>query len=195
MSNRKLLIRGRDAIVFMICITAAAFIIISNAHEFNKLLVFLPVVFGLCYVIVLAPLRNRTGSKTVFWFTVAEFIRLVFVPCYEAINDYVGFYGFSTQDTSLLLRSIVLMSYECVFVSIFLALALRNTVKVEGEEETEVEPLGNDAVALGIVLLMGYQRNLALFSLKITIRLLRIVHRWYKVFPVITPFQQSTICR
>ena len=156
MSNRKLLIRGGDALLFVVCIAASSLIILSNIHEFNFLLMFLPLVFGLCYVFILAPLRIRTGSKTVVWFAVTEFIRLVFVPCYEALNEYVGFYGFSTRDISLLSRSVLLMSYECVFISIFLLIALRNAIKETDAEGIKVQPLGNDAITLGLVLVFGF---------------------------------------
>ncbi len=155
MSNRILLIRKGDALLFIICVAVSLIIYLSDMHEFNNLLLYLPLVYGLCFILILAPLRIRTGSKTVFWFIIAEFIRLVFVPCYSALNEYVGFYGFSTRDTSLLERSILLMSYEFVFISIFLLIALRNTIKETDNGGIKIKLLGNDAIALVFVLLVG----------------------------------------
>ena len=147
MSDIKLHLRGIDGLIIIICIVASSIIFLSDVHEFNKALLFLPIVFVFCYTLILAPLRNRTASKTVLWFTIAEFIRLVFVPCYESINQYVGFYGFSTDDTALLTRSVLLMSYECLFLSVFLFIILRHRV----DAVFEVSSSGNDALADSVI--------------------------------------------
>ena len=191
MTDRKLRIRGRDGLIFLICFVASSVILMSDAHGFNNILLFLPIVFGLCYILILAPLRYRTGSKTVLWFTIAEFIRLVFVPCYESINQYVGFYGFSTEDTTLLIRSVVLMSYECLFVSIFLVVALRHKIDDIAEDEVEVAPLGNDAVALVIVLLMGILIYLFVPEVKRTLNFLVLESNSEKIRALTTGSQSS----
>lgn len=48
------------------------------------------------------------------------------------------------------------MSYECVFISIFLLIALRNAIKETDAEGIKVQPLGNDAITLGLVLVFGF---------------------------------------
>ena len=156
MSRTKYSLRRRDVLIFLVCIVASAFIFLNSTHQFNNLLLFLPTVYGFCYAFILAPTHIRTGSKTVFWFSVVEFIRLVFVPCYESVSEYVGFYGFGTEDLSLLGRSVLLMAYECVFVSIFLAFVLRKTTKQTVEVQAGVEPLGNSRIALIFVLLFSH---------------------------------------
>lgn len=191
MSNWKILIQWKDVLIFLLCIAASAFVFFSDAHEFNKMLFVLPFVFGLCYVFILAPLRVKTGSNTVLWFTIAEFIRLVFVPCFESVNDYIGFYGFSTEDSSLLLRAIVLMSYECIFISFFLFIALRNTKKELDENEAPIEPLGNDSIALVIVLLMGIVINLAVPEVKRTLNFLLLGSNASKIRALTTGSQSS----
>ena len=154
MSKTKYLLRRSDVLIFLACIIASSFIFLNTTHRFNNLLLFLPAVYGCCYMFILAPTHIRTGSRTVFWFSVVEFIRLVFVPCYESVSEYVGFYGFKTEDIFLLGRSVLLMAYECVFVSIFLAFVLRKLTK-QTEKEAKVEPLGNNKIALIFVLLLG----------------------------------------
>ena len=129
MSRRKFSLRRRDGLLVLVCIIASAFIFLNNTHQFNNLLSFLPIIYGFCYAFFLAPTRLRTGLKTVFWFSVVEFIRLVFVPCYESVSGYIGFFGFMTENMSLLGRSVLLMAYECVFVSIFLVFILRKMTK------------------------------------------------------------------
>ena len=110
MSRRKFSLRRRDGLLVLVCIIASAFIFLNNTHQFNNLLSFLPIIYGFCYAFFLAPTRLRTGSKTVFWFSVVEFIRLVFVPCYESVSGYIGFFGFMTENMSLLGRSVLLMA-------------------------------------------------------------------------------------
>ena len=156
MSKRKILVRGKDFLLFMIGVFASVFVLLMNRHEFNKLSFILPLVFSACYLFLLAPVRNRTKSKTVFWFAIAETLRLVFVPCFEAVSSYVGFYGFSTQDSSLLHRAVLLMAYECVFVSVFLVFATRNMDSREHEDLGDnIAPLGRDRVGLAIIVIIG----------------------------------------
>ena len=154
MPERKVLVRRRDFFIFLSCIIVSCITVTNNSHEYNKLLALLPVTFGLCYVLILAPLRLQTESKTVMWFEIVEAIRLVFVPIYEAHCEYVGFYHFSTQDMSLLARSVLLIAYECLFLSIFLFFYYK-TRKINNEGENSLIPLGNDKIALFIVFLVG----------------------------------------
>jgi hypothetical protein len=189
--ERQILIRGRDALLFLICLAAAFIIFLSEAHEFNHILLILPVVYGFCYVLILAPLKKKTGSKTVFWFSVAEFIRMVFVPCYEAVNEYVGFYGFSTQDQPLILRSVLLMAYECVFISLFLLLVLRRRGGKVREEREELQPLGRDVIALLVVLLLGIGIYLSVPAVNRTLNFLQLETNAEKIRALTTGSQSS----
>ena len=157
MHNNSLTIKPIDLWVFVLCILVTVASIMLNVHSFYHFLAILPITYGVCYLTLLAPIRIKTKSKTVVLFSIAEFIRLVFVPLYESISSYVGFYGFSTNDSTLINRAILLMAYECFFISVFLFVATRNNqVLSYGQKDNPtLLPLGKDRVGLLIIVMIG----------------------------------------
>lgn len=142
-----------DLVVFAVSmLSAVAFLIINRLSYINSMAI-LPVIFAVCYLLLAAPVIRVRRSKTMIVFAICEFARCVFLPLFSAVTNYSGFTRYATEDGELILRAVLLMSWEMVFVFGFLALYLR--YRRPAERRSHTVELGENKYAIYLIVLSG----------------------------------------
>lgn len=79
---------------------------------------FLPFIFTVCYLLILLPLGRK--SVTVKIISLCAFLRYVILSVFQSLQPIYSFSGYTIHDMGLISKSIVLMCYELIFVSLFI---------------------------------------------------------------------------
>ncbi len=103
-------------------------VFICGFNRFNQLtcyssIVCLPLCFLICFMIISG--FNRNGSITINIVLFCAFLRYVVLPAFQSINPVYRFAKYECTDTALIDKSIFLMCYELLFISIFFAMYAR----------------------------------------------------------------------
>lgn len=104
----------------ILCVISSVICIIANNFEGYALLAILPLVYGIVFNIIFFPLIYVKKSYTVIIFSACCFLRCVLLPVLQSLYPVYGFSSFSTMDTGILQKSILLMAYELIVCSVFL---------------------------------------------------------------------------
>ena len=146
-------IKLRDFLVLIVSIISSCIFFFVNEKQYCNSIAILPILFGICYIIFVAPVMKYRKSRTLIVFSVCEFLRCVLHPLIIAFSDYSGFGVYSTTDGDLILHAVLLMAWEMLILFVFLNVYIRNH-RVAFVEKHEVK-LAENKYAIYLIIAIG----------------------------------------
>ena len=126
-------VRIADLGICLVSILCSVVFMIANNKSYCNSIVLLPALYGVCYLLLVAPLIRRQRSKTMVIVAVCEFLRCVALPVFIAFSEYTGFNLYSTNDGGLIFEAVMLMAWEMIVIFAFLHFYIRNHTIAENE--------------------------------------------------------------